>query len=212
MFATAKTLNPKTKPASKSDKKKRFEVEGLYELTVLDTVLKNVTSLKKSVELGVKAAAATLFMDEAKAVGKRPDNFRGFESDAEASVECRKRSERSPLSESEVKELTDAGVPVGTVEDVSDTFVVNPEYATDMKLLLKVEKALAGVKDLPPDFFLKQVGKARSVVTDETVDAVFASEELTEKFFETVTVLAVKPKLTKGDFSTALGYLNETLS
>lgn len=210
MFANAKVMEAKPK-AAKRDKKQRFEVTGLYELTLLDVAIKNLTSLKKTADQGVKAEAKELFMEQAAEVGKRPENFRGVEKEAEASVELRKRSERSPLKEAEVEALTEAGVPVGTVEDVTETFVVNPDYANDTKLLAKVEKALAGVKGLPEDLFLKQEGAARTVVTDETVDTVFANEELTEQFFDTVAVLALKPKLNEGDVGTALKYLAEVL-
>lgn len=210
MFADAKTLNEKT--TTKKSKKKLVEVEGLYEFTLLDTAIKNLTSLKKSVEAGVKSVAAEIFLEEAKEVNGRPENFRGWEKDAEASVECRKRSLRSTLSPSEVKTLEGAGVPYDTVDDVADTYVINPEYATDMTLLLKVEKALSGVKGLPSDLIMKQEGTSRKVVSDETIEAVFADENLRDELFDTVTTLALKAKLTKGDISDALSYLSETLS
>ncbi len=201
MFANAQVLNtPKTSKGK--SKKKEVKLAGLENYALLDALIKNLESVKSSFQDQIKDEAREYFVESA--TGKKPENFRGIDGSAEASVELRKRSSRSALNDAEIKTLEAQNLPVGVVEEVTETFVINPTYARDSKLLGKIEKALKKVPGLPADFILQQKGQNRTIVTDDTIDAVFADGELAEQFIDTVCLIALKPKLENPNLKTAL--------
>lgn len=193
MFADAKVIAPPTTKAKKSAGNE-VQVDGLYEIAAIDLVIKNLESAKSALEGDVKNQVRDIFINNAEKTGKRPSNFRGIDGPAEASCELRKRSTRSVLTEDEANLLTEANIPFETVTDIEETFVINPAYASDQKLLAKIEKALKGIKDLPEDFIMKQQGATRKVVSDETIDTVF-EKKLGRKFLDIVALIALKPQI-----------------
>lgn len=200
IFANAKTIKA---PAASKGKKAKVEVElpGLENFSLIGALIKSLEAVQSSFEDQVKGEARDHFI--AEGTDRRPENFRGVDGAAEASIELRKRSTRSVLNDAEIEALEADGVPVETVEDVAETFVINPAYAADSVLLGKIEKALKKVPGLPEDFILAQEGKRRVVVSDDTVSVVFA-KGLAEKFIDTVCTLAIKPKLDTPDLKAAL--------
>jgi hypothetical protein len=200
IFTNAKTI--KAPAASKAKKSKpEVEIAGLENLTLIDALIKSLEAVKSTFDEQVKTQAREHFV--AEGTDKKPENFRGTDGAAEASIELRKRSTRSILNDEEIAALTEAEIPVEVVEDIAETFVINPAYAADSALLGKIDKALKKVPGLPADFILAQEGKSRSVVSDDTVSAVFA-KGLAEQFIDTVCVIAVKPKLENPNLKAAL--------
>jgi predicted regulator of amino acid metabolism with ACT domain len=206
IFANAKSLAPE-KPKTKKSNKAEIQLEGLEQFALLDSLIKSLEAVRDTYCDMVKCDAREIF---AKADGKRPENFRGIDGDAEASIELRKRSSRSTLSEEEVATLTEHKVPFDVVDDVTETFVINPEYANDSALLGKIDKALGGVKGLPENFILRQAGVSRRVVSDATIDHVFA-HGLASELMDTVTTLAVKAKLNVPNMQKALKLAHDVI-
>lgn len=197
IFSNAKSVASAPKGKSKP-KKKEVSIDGLEQLAEVDALIKNLEALREDLDRNVKDKAREIFIDLGKTA--RPENFRGVDGDAEASIEFRKRSSRSVLTPAEVEAFEKLNIPVETIQDVSETYIINPAYAGDSALLQKIDVALKKVKDLPEDFILKQEGVSRKVVGENTVTAVF-SKGLIRQFFDSIGVLAVKPKLDVTDIS-----------
>jgi hypothetical protein len=75
------------------------------------------------------------------------------------------------LTEVEIEVLTEANIPFEILEDQTETFIINPEYLSDEKLMAKVAKLLAG--QVPMDFIQKQVSGKKAVITDASVLKVY---------------------------------------
>lgn len=195
-------------PATKTKAKKvgvEIEIEGLEDYALVDALLKTLEAVKDSYAENVKNQAREHFLEAAEN-GKRPENFRGLDGCAEASIELRKRSTRSVLSDDEVAILEAANVPYDTIEDVSEAFVINPKYLGDSALLARIEK----VKGLPEDFIQKQEKVSRRAVSDDTLTKIFANG-LAGELFDLVTTLAIKAKLNTPEDAKTLALVKKLL-
>jgi hypothetical protein len=190
-------------PAKKKGKKE-VEIAGLEDFVVIDSLIKTLEAVKATFEEPVKDRAKAEFLTADG--GKRPDSFTGLDGIAEASVQLRKRSSRSALSDEEAALLTAKHVPFDIVDDVPEAYAINPKYLTDSALLARIEK----VKGLPDDFVVKQVAQTRRVVSDETVDTVFARGLATE-LVDVVTTLAIRGKLNSTDPKKTLALVTKLL-
>ena len=197
MFANAKAL-PTEKPSAKKDKKDEVVLKGLEQLAEVDALLKTLTGLKKTLENDVKSEAFDHFFGLTRVSNKRPDNFRGIDGNASASVEMRKRSTASALSPEEIALFEKYNIPTQKVVAVQRLFGINPIYANDDKLLEKVSKALESI--VPDNFIVVQEEVSKVVVGDETIDKVFETKA-PMAIIEAVTVMALKPKLENTDIS-----------
>lgn len=194
MFADAKTT--KTGSKSKKNEKEQVAVKGLEVMAAIDHIMKSMTALKTTVAIDVKDQMINHFVKQGCAQKKRPGNFQGYEGEATASCELRIRASNSPLSDIEKTLLVGNKIPVETVETVVATFVINPAYANDMKLLSRIEGALKKLKDIPEDLFLKQEGVSKTIVSKNALDVMFSKpQKIAAALIDTVGVLAVKPKL-----------------
>lgn len=203
----APTAEPKK--ATKKSTKKEFVLDGLETLSQLDYVIKAATGIKASVEGPIKTAAMDIFMEEAKANSKRPDNFTGYERTATASVEMRKRATSSALSAAEIEMLAKFGITLEQVITTQKLFGVNPKYAEDESLLEKVSKAIEGI--VPDDFFVIQEEQSKMVVSDKALDEAF-SKKAPREVIETLTTMALKPKLFNPDVEKILNDLKDVIS
>jgi hypothetical protein len=195
LFANAKTVNP-VKATKKSSTKNEVQIDGLKQLAEIDALMKALTAAKTTLEQSVKSDAFDHFFNEAQETAKRPDNFRGIDGYASASVEMRKRATTSALSDEEVKMFEKYDLEVEKVVAVQKLFAINPSYASDDKLLQKVEEAIAQI--VPVDFIVVQEEKSKNVVGEATIDKAFSSKAPRE-IIEAITVMAIKPKLETTD-------------
>jgi hypothetical protein len=197
MFKTAKAIE--TTPAKKAaDKKDQVALPGLLHLAEIDALMKSLAGLKTTLEQEVKAEGFDHFFDVAQKTGKRPDNFRGVDGIATASIEMRKRSTASALSEEEQALFEKHNLPTQKVVSVQKLFGINPAFANDDALLEKVSVALEGI--VPDNFIVVQEEKFKIVVGDETMDAAFTNKAPRE-IIEAITVMAIKPKLESTDIA-----------
>lgn len=194
MFKTAKTLNSSVKTtAGKKKDKEIIELPGAEQLAHLDAVIKAATAAKDAIENGLREVVLDKFMDQIGDTGKKPESFYGVEGFAEVNLQMRKRGTNSALNADEQELLSNKGVAFKREVITPQLFAINPAYATDAKLLERVEKALA--KIVPEDFIVMQEEKFKMVVDDDCLEAAFKSGD--REVIEIATCLAFKPKLTE---------------
>lgn len=199
LFAKAKTVAAPAKAAKKN--KDEVQLPGIQQVAELDALIKALSAAKTSLEADVKAAGFDHFFNEAQATAKRPDNFRGMDGTASASIEMRKRSTTSALTADEVALFEKHGLKVEKAIAVQEMFGVNTTYATNTKLLEKVSVALE--KIVPDDFFVVQEEKSKFVVSEETMEKAFAIKAPRE-IIHSISTMAIKPKLEVTDLSEIL--------
>lgn len=209
MFSNAKTLKTATK---KKTEKTEVKISGLETLAAIDHVMKSLAALKETVESDVKSAMASHFVTTGCATQRRPENFKGVDGVATASCELRLRSSRSALSDAEIEALDHYSIPHVLVEDVAETFVINPAYKDDQKLLAQIEKKLKAIKDIPEDFIMVQEGVSRHVVVEESIERIFTlNPNVASSLLPIVGTLAVKPKLDVDDVAQAYAIVEALL-
>ena len=191
LLTSAKPLAPSKTVAVKGKVKHEVKLQDLEAYAQLDAVAKACEGLKKTLGAEINAEALLEFMRLGQN-GVRPESFTGIDGNATASMELRKRSTASVLTEDEVAELTKLSIPVATIVTQNELFGINPDYATNMELLTKVEKALAGI--VPDNFFFKQEEISKKVVSDESLAIAF-SKKAPESIIRLLTTSAIKPKL-----------------
>ncbi len=212
MFDNAKKTEAKPAKKGKGKQKRQVQVKGLTQLASIKAVLAALEGMAKTTEAEIKAQMSAQFVKEGCAIGRRPENFEGVDVGSTASCQIRKRSSRSVLTEGEVELLEANAITYETIDDVEDTFVINPAYAGDSDLLGKVSKKLEGIKGLPEDFIQHQEGKSRRVATDASVEQIFTlpAEDASE-LLDVVTTLAIRPKLDSADLKGALARISKAI-
>ena len=185
------TTEVKTEPKKKGKEKIQLQVSGLQQLTLLDALIKQASAMQATLKADINAAGFDKFVS-LSGQAERPSSFEGVDGSSTASVEVRKRSSGSVLTDDEVKVLTDAGIESQTKVIQPHLFAINPKYATDESLLAKVEKALS--KIVPEDFISQQLEVSRKVVSDEMLDNAFR-KGASEQVLAILTTMALKPKL-----------------
>lgn len=202
LFAKAKTIS--APPAKKAaNKKDEVEISGLEQLAEIDALMKSLDTMRKSIAEDIKTQALDHFYKTAIVIEKRPENFRGTEGIASASIELRKRSTASALNESEIALFEENGIPLEKVVATPKLFGINPIYAEDERLLERVSKALERI--VPDDFIVVQEERSKTVVADSTIDDIFARiRKLPRGVMDTVSVIAIKPKLETTDMKTII--------
>jgi len=203
MFAKAATINTTKPAAAKKSDRPEVAIAGIENLASIDAVMKALTALRATVEETVKGQMHDQFVIDGHKIGRKPDSFVGTENGATASCELRKRSTMSVLTDDDVALLEAQGITYETVETTKECFVINPAYKDDSKLLEKVSTALEKVPGMPEDFIMMQTGVYKRVVTDETVNQVFA-KGVADDLLGVVGVLAIKPKIEGSDIQEAL--------
>jgi hypothetical protein len=196
LFGKAKAIATTPKAAASKDKKEQVNLDGLEQLAQIDALIKALGTLKSTIETDVKDAAFDVFYDKVLETGKRPDNFRGVEGTASASIELRKRSTTSVVSEEEKPLFEKNGIPLETVVTVQKLFGINPKYASDDNLLEKVSGALDSI--VPDDFIVVQEEVSKTVVSEASMDKAFSSKAPKE-VIRAISVMAIKPKLETTD-------------
>jgi len=204
-FQTAETLAPKAALKKGAPKKATTPTEGLANYAVVVAIKEIADTLIKTLKVGITTQMNDHFQAFAVKNQAKPENYKGSEDadtfKCEASLQFKKRGSNSPLSDLEVSLLQEAKLPFSSETDTVETYVINPAYKDDEKLLAKVSKALSGIKDIPEDFIQKQVGTTKHVVTDETVTEFckLAGGPLRALLPVVITNAVGKPKMTSKD-------------
>jgi len=201
---------PVAKKSSKKAEKVEIKIEGLHTVAALDAAEKAIKGLKESLRGSVDAQIVDYFVNASTATKRQPENFRGIENDASASCELRKRSVKSPLNEQEVQILAENKISVEEVVDRAETFIINPKYVEDTKLMSRVGLTLGKIPGMPADFIQKQEAKRTTVVSDAALAEVFAkpSDKVAE-LLRIVGVIALKPTLGNTDLAEVMELIKD---
>jgi hypothetical protein len=212
LFDSAKVA-PAAKKSLKKAEKVEVEIEGLRTVAALDAAEKAIDGLKKSLRGSVDAQILDYFVNASAETKRVPENFRGVEADASASCELRKRSVRSPLNEVEVKILEENDIPFEEVTDRPETYIINPKYVTDAKLMSRVGLTLGKIPGMPEDFIQKQEATHTMVVSEESLPAVFAKPtDKVAELLRIVGVIALKPKLDETDLPEVMELIRDLVA
>lgn len=190
---TAKRGSGKTKP--------EIDVNGLRHYAALKNAQKQIEAALETLKADVNGAAIDYFLN-----AQRKDSIQGVEGDTTASLQLRKRTSRSVLSDQEYSVLSDLGIDTDLAADAR--FYINNDYAEDSDLLGKVSAALEGV--VPADFL--KATSPKYVVSGNAVDQALQIEDETmrETVVEMVTTQAARCKF-GGSNEEALNILREVL-
>lgn len=194
----AKAKQAATTPTAKATKKKerpQVAISGLNGLAAIHVIEKSFETLKETFETDVKNKALAHFIEEGIALKRAPENFRGLDTHSSASLELKKRSTKSVISADDKKLLDKYGISYDTGETVTTTYMINPKYKDDEKLLSKVSAALETL-GIPGDFIEMQVGTPIYTSGEKTIDDVFAAEldeAVTRDLLKIVATQSCKP-------------------
>jgi len=209
MFAQAKAVAP-TKPKSKKGSEKDIvEIPGVEQFAQIDALITALESLNSTLDAQLKEQAFTYVNDNSN--GKRPVSFKETEGNATASMEPRKRTSRSYLTDEEVALLAKYGVNAEKVVVTQKMFGFNPVYAENQALLAKIEEALSGVDGLPEDLIVIQEEKSNMIVGESTYNQAFKSG-VPDVVRRMVTTMAIKPKLDNVDIDQILSFVKTLLA
>lgn len=208
-FFAVKPIAPKGAAAKAKD---FTEVEGLESYTAFDVVGKAAGALKDADGVALKPELIAGFIAEGCELGKQPENYHGKEGAAEASIQMRRKTVKSPLDALQLKAIENAKVKDAKgrlvaanipVQKINATFEVNEKYMGNIKMMETLNALLAD-SEFPEDLFV-QNSEERHVVTDETITAIFKTgdEDLAAKLIPMVAQITIVPKW-KGDFADAL--------
>ena len=94
-----------------------------------------------------------------------------------------------------------------------ETFIINPAYITDEKLMNRVGMTLAKIPGMPADFIQKQEARTTTVVSEETLSAVFAKPtDKVAELLRIVGVIACKPTLNGTDLSEVMELIRDLVT
>lgn len=212
MFDNAKTVKA-AKPAKAGKEKVEVETAGLEEYAALDAAIKALTALRDSAGGNIKSAMLDYYAAEGVRLGTKPDSYTGVEGTARASMELRVKASNIALSADEVELLTTHNIPTQTVVATVETFIINPDYATDGEMLGKIEKALKSVKGIPADLFMKQEEVSKTVMGEGALNAVFKHDVDTAlDLLGVCGVPAIKAVLATDDVAQALKIVDRVIN
>lgn len=191
-----------TKPAAKRAVDEAIRLPGLGTFAKADAVAKAARTVADTLCNDVKNDVQEIFIGQGIQLGKRPPNFNAKDEKATANIQL--KTLPSGLSVEAQEALNDAAIPLRVVDEVAETFIINPQYADNATYIAKLEKALEKL-GLPEDFFLHQSQKKVLPNGDATVDAIFKlrnkrgapDRARIEALLPLVTTLAVKPATTE---------------
>ena len=144
MFDAAKAKQPERTTKSSKGAKPQFDITDLHTYAALKNAEKQIAAALETLKEDINDEALDIFLNK-----QTKDSFQGVDGDTSASLQLRKRTSRSTLSEAEL-ELLDAH-EIETVKTEDSRFYIDRRYSDDQELLGKVSEALEGI--VPEDFF-----------------------------------------------------------
>lgn len=205
IFKTA-TIIAVPEQTVKPGKKVEINLKGIEDYAHVDAVIKDLTAVKNALHEDLNDAMKAIF----KKGAKRPENFKAIDGDASASCEMRRRASSSPLTPEEKAAFDKDKIPYDTLPLIPERYIINPEYMNDEKLLEKISAAISAIKGIPEDFILLQKGSQKYAVSEETISTVY-EKKLVDKYFTTVSVLGIKPKLDHPNIKTSIRRAKEII-
>jgi deoxyribodipyrimidine photolyase len=206
MFAKAAAVAPaKPKTAKATDTANSIVIKGVEEFAAICAVMKQLEALQKTLAEDLKNQGVDMMVTEGMRLQRAPESIKAHEGLGNANIQLRCKGSNIALSAEDAERLTAAGIPLQTVDNVVETYVINPAYKDDQGLLEQVSKALAKVKGLPEDFIQLQQDQKVCVDGDNTLSALMRlkDREQVEALLPLVAVKAIRPSF-KGNTEAAI--------
>jgi hypothetical protein len=143
LFDKAKKATPAS-TGKRKNTKPQFDIESLRDYAALKNAAKQIDAALELLKEEVNEQAFNLFMERRDA-----SSFNGVDGDTTASLQLRRRTSRSVLSESEMNILESHNIDIEKTED--SRFYIDRRYSDNADLLGQVSEALNGI--VPDDFF-----------------------------------------------------------
>lgn len=144
MFTKAKATTPAKTVGKGKSAKPQFDIESLREYAALKNASKQIDAALEVLKEEVNEQALEIFLNS-----QSKESFQGIEGDTTASLQMRRRSSRSILSDAEQELLVQHDIDTVKTED--SRFYISRDYSDDSEMLAKVAAALEGI--VPEDFF-----------------------------------------------------------
>lgn len=201
-FTKTKPVIAAPKAAGKPDKI-TIKFPGLANLARVDVVAKATKGACETLSGELKKDANEIFIGQGIQFGRRPENLNGVDGKATGSIQLKVNP--NALTEDAAAKLTEAGIPLNTVDQVVETYRFNEKYVNDEALLAKIKEALDGIEGIPDDLIEFQSQKKIVCGGDRTIDAIFQlktndglpDRAKIETLLPLVTQLAIKPQTTE---------------
>jgi len=212
MFAAASTAAPKVKK-TKANSRKSFVVEGLKELAAISALMETLEGLKATYEAQVKDSSFGIFVDLALETPAKPDAFNLEDGASTGQFQLRKRSQLSPLTDSEVAILTAYGIPVSENVKQEECFKFRSEILADPVLAQEISDTLmANPKLASLELIVKQEAIITKIVADTSIEV--ACKTLTNKIHMSAAlkiagVQALKTKFESTEMQVALDTIKQ---
>lgn len=198
-FAKAKSIAAPTTKAKKGSDRETIELPNIEMLASLHAISRMAAGAIKAIEGNMKDDVFDIFMERIVKTGKKPESVDAVEGLARANLQFKKRATTSPLTEDEIKTLADLAKKLKR-EDLKPTkqvklqklYAINPDLATDEKLMDRVEAALKAAK--LDHVIIVQEEVSTQVVSDELLAA--ACDTKNPDVIRPMMTLAFKPTLT----------------
>jgi len=162
------------------------KIKQYAELSALQVAISN--ELKK-LEVSIKDAALTQFINNASETHQVPASFDGKELDASVNVQLRKRLSSSVLTDEDVAVLDKFNISYSEDVMTPELYGINPEYANNKELLDIVSKTIENI--VPEDFIVKQAKTTRKIVTAKTLEDVFAMNKINRDVVKITSFVAL---------------------
>lgn len=165
MFEKAKGATTST-TKKKASNKFSCDIADLEMYAAIQAAKKTLETMESTLKASINDEAMDVFVNKGSA-----ESFNGTDGDTTASLQLRKRSGRSALSEQEKLILDDKGI--STEKSADSKFYINSKYAEDGDLLAKVSEAL---EDIVPEDFFGHTGE-KYVTTSDSIREAFEKLE-----------------------------------
>ena len=181
MFQKA-AANVDAKPAKKGKKAKpSFDIADLHMYAALKAASKSIETVLATLKEDIDTEALDQFVEN-----RNGTSFEGVDGATTGSMQLRKRSSRSVLSDQEKLVLDDLGI--STEKSAEARFYINNKYADDHKLLTKVSKALEGIV---PDDFLGATSE-KHIVGNAALNEAFAKCKNDDQLRDVLKIVATQ--------------------
>jgi len=195
IFKNAETIPTESK--KKKESMPVVDINGIEIISAINSVIGYLNKIKADQENKTKDEILNCFVESVTASKARPKSFEGIDGDVSATCMFKMKPKNSAISGDDAKVLKKYRVGTTTVDKGVTTYLINPKYATNEKLLEKISKTLLDNPFLPQDLFLKQEPSTSIIIDQENVDAVWKkSKSALTALLPVIGTIAIKT--TKG--------------
>lgn len=176
---------------------RNVNIPEAYEYAALCALIDNLVSIKETKGKILNDIAQEEFIKEGIFQEGAPDSFNSDYENSSVNFQLKKRSTRSVLNQEEIDILTKAGITTEKIETRVETYIINPKYKNNTKILNKVVKTLTNVKGIPDDLFLKQESDSQYVVGKDVLNEIFEKKRANSTYKKLLDIASIQAIVSK---------------